>query len=65
MNTYGTTTCPNCGAYNSMFRPLDIIKILPAWDKVNCYLCKHEYKHTDKINNITTEAEQIKNEGKY
>lgn len=58
MITYGKTSCPKCGAYNSMLRSLAVIKTIPTWNKVKCYLCKHDYKHTDKINDVITESEQ-------
>ena len=65
MLTYGKTTCSKCGAYNSMYRSLAVIKTIPSWDKVKCYNCKHEYRHTDKLNNVKTEAERIRQEGRY
>jgi len=49
MNTYGKTKCPECGAENLMYRPLDIIKKLPVWDKVKCWQCGKEYKHTEVL----------------
>ncbi len=65
MKTYGQTSCPECGALHKMYRPLDICKTMPAWNKVNCYGCGHKYLHTDKFNNVTTEKERVKNEGNY
>jgi hypothetical protein len=49
MNTYGKTVCPECGYSNNMFRPMEEIKQLPVWDEVKCWMCGHEYKHTERI----------------
>ena len=65
MNTYGRTACPKCGCLNSMYRGLSDIKKMPAWDDVECFFCNHQYKHTDKINNVETEAEKVKREGNF
>lgn len=65
MNTYGQTACPKCGAINRMYRPLDMLKRMENFNKVSCWDCKHEYKHTDKINNVKTEKDTIKEEGRY
>lgn len=65
MNTYGKTSCPNCGTLNNMYRSLDLIKKIPQWNKVLCWGCAHEYNHTDKLNNIKSEAEKAKEEGRY
>ena len=65
VNTYGQTACPKCGGLNSMFRTLAVVKHIATWNRVKCYLCKHEYLHTDKINNVITEAEKIRQEGKF
>lgn len=58
MNTYGHTSCPKCGALNSMFRSLAVCRHIPTWDTVKCFSCGRVYKHTDRINKIETEAEQ-------
>jgi hypothetical protein len=65
MNVYGKTTCPECGTYNNMYRPLFMIKTVPSWNEVHCWGCGHRYLHTDKINNVITEAEKIRQEGKF
>ena len=64
MLIYNRTACPSCGALNNMYRPLDFVKKSIVWDSVKCWQCYHEYRHTDKINNVTTEAEQVKREGR-
>jgi len=48
-----------------MYRPLDIVKARPTWDAVCCWQCQHEYNHTDKLNNVKTEAELIKERGQF
>jgi len=48
MNTYGQTNCPECNSENSMFRPIDVCQIMPAWDITHCYECGTLYKHTEQ-----------------
>lgn len=50
MNTYGKTQCPKCGTPNSMFRPLEVCREMPAWDACKCFECGHEYKHSEQKN---------------
>ena len=65
VNTYGQTACPKCGALNSMYRELAVIKHIATWNRVKCYNCKHDYLHTDKLNNVEeTEAERVRREGR-
>ena len=53
MNTYGHTLCPVCFERNNMFRPLDLVKEMPAWNEVKCWNCKHEYQHTNELEATT------------
>ena len=46
MNIYGETNCPNCGAENYMYRPLE--NILPTWDRQSCWVCKTEFLHSEE-----------------
>ena len=65
MLTYGKTSCPECGVLNNMYRELAVIKNIATWNRVKCYNCKHDYLHTDKLNNVPeTEAERVFREGK-
>ena len=65
VNIYGQTACPKCGALNSIFRPLAVIKHIATWNRVKCWQCGEEYKHTDKLNNVPeTEAERVRREGR-
>ena len=48
MNTYGKTKCPQCQTPNSMFRPLEVCREMPAWDACKCFECGHEYKHSEQ-----------------
>lgn len=50
MNTYGHTFCPKCKCANNMYRPIEEIRKLPAWDLVQCWFCLHQYKHTEVLN---------------
>ena len=65
MKTYGQTACPKCGTLNNMYRPLDIVKRIPVWNDLTCFQCGYFYRHTDKINNVTTEAERVRKEGNF
>ncbi len=51
MITYGKTACPNCKALNSIYRPLEDLR--GVWNQVECWNCKHEYKHfNNHVNSI-------------
>ena len=61
MNTYGHTVCPDCTAYNSLYRPIKYL--WGVWDNVKCWNCGKEYKHTDIL--PKTEADICRQSGRY
>lgn len=54
MNTYGKTKCPECKEGNSLYRPVEELAKLPAFDETDCFNCGHKYKHSDIIKAMTT-----------